>query len=456
MRPVLLWFRRNLRLSDNAALIAAAESGCPIIPVYILDDQDIGGASRWWLHHSLTSLDCDLQLLGAPLVLRSGAPDEALSELAMQSGASTLYFTKRYEPLSRRQETNVLSMLETSLDIHAFDDSLLHPPERLLTNNGTPYRVFTPFWKAANAIGDPPDPRPVPESINFATHSLASLQLADLKLLPTGHDWAEGLRDTWVPGESSGLDRIDDLESVVPDYDRNRDRPDLDATSRLSPHLHFGEVSVRHVWHAAQQLSIRLRNANGAVALIRQLYWRDFSAALIFHFPTLPDKPLHNEFEDFPWSGNESQLRAWQRGMTGYPIVDAGMRQLRQTGWIHNRVRMIAASFLVKDLLIPWQSGAAWFLDNLVDADLANNSASWQWVAGCGTDTAPYIRVFNPTLQTGKFDPHSDYIHRWVPELTEMACSGYPRPIVDHGAARRSALEAYHSIRGMRTSKLAP
>jgi deoxyribodipyrimidine photo-lyase len=235
---------------------------------------------------------------------------------------------------------------------------------------------------------------------------------------------------------------------VVRDYDQHRDRPDLDATSRLSPHLHFGEVSVRQVWHATHRFSIRLRNASGANALL--------STYLIFHFPTLPDKPLRTEFEGFPWSGNKSQLRAWQRGLTGYPIVDAGMRQLRQTGWMHNRVRMIAASFLVKDLLIPWQIGAAWFVDNLVDADLANNSASWQWVAGCGSDAAPYFRIFNPMLQGKKFDPHGHYVRRWVQELTDGAQSEYPMPIVDHAAARQRALEAYRSIKGMRTSKLAP
>jgi deoxyribodipyrimidine photo-lyase len=217
--------------------------------------------------------------------------------------------------------------------------------------------------------------------------------------------------------------------------------------------LHFGEVSVRQVWHAVRQLEMPLRSATGGEALLRQLYWRDFSAYLLYHFPSLPDKPLRGEFEDFPWSGDDSLLQAWQQGMTGYPIVDAGMRQLRHTGWMHNRVRMIVASFLVKDLMIPWQTGAAWFLDALVDADLANNSASWQWVAGCGSDAAPYFRIFNPTLQGKKFDPHGDYVREWVPELGGPE---YPAPIVDHGLARQRALEAYRSVKGMRTSKLAP
>ena len=454
--PILLWFRRNLRLSDNAALIAAVESGRPIIPVYVFDDQDIGGASRWWLHYSLTDLDRRLRELGSSLVLRSGSPEVELSKLVGQSGATAIYFANRYEPSSRRQEDSVLASLQEQLDVHAFDDSLLHHPEHLQTGAGTPYRVFTPFWKAASRIGDPPTPLPMPRSIDFAGHSLDSLRLNHLDLLPTHPDWAHGLRDSWIPGESSGLDRIDRLDSVVQDYDQHRDRPDLDDTSRLSPHLHFGEVSVRQVWHAARQLSMQSYNARGATALLRQLYWRDFSSYLIFHFPDLPDKPLRIEFEEFPWSEDKIRLRAWQRGMTGYPIVDAGMRQLRETGWMHNRVRMITASFLVKDLRIPWQMGAAWFLDNLVDADLANNSASWQWVAGCGSDAAPFFRIFNPLLQAKKFDPYNHYVNRWIPELTDRAESNYPTPIVDHDTARRRALEAYQAIKGMRTSKLAP
>ena len=456
MQPVLLWFRRNLRLSDNAALIAAAASGRPVIPVYILDEQDIGGASRWWLHHSLASLDRDLRQKGTTLVLRSGPPDEELDRLVAQTGATGLYYAKRYEPLARRQEADVDARLQERLDIHAFDDSLLNHPGRVMTGSGTPYRVFTPFWKSSVAVGDPPLPQPVPEKIGLARHSLDSLSLSDLRLRPTGPDWAQGLRDTWEPGESNGLRRIDDIEEVARDYDTCRDRPDLDATSRLSPYLHFGEVSIRQVWHSLHQLELQGCSTPGTASLRRQLYWRDFSAYMLFHFPTMPDKPLRPEFEHFPWSGTESQLLAWQRGMTGYPIVDAGMRQLWHTGWMHNRVRMIVASFLVKDLLIPWQAGAAWFLDTLVDADLANNSASWQWVAGSGTDAAPYFRVFNPTLQGKKFDPHGRYVRRWIPELSGKGEAEYPAPIVDHGAARQRALEAYGRIKGMRTSKLAP
>jgi deoxyribodipyrimidine photo-lyase len=453
MRPALLWFRRNLRLSDNAALIAAAESGRAVIPIYILDEQDVGGASRWWLQHSLTCLDNDLRQMGSSLVLRSGSPNQVLAEIAGQAGAAALYYTRRYEPASRRQEDEVEKALSETLCIHVSDDSYMHAPETVATRTGTPYRVFTPFWKSAGSFGDPPVPLPTPTSLTFVSHSLSSSRLQDFGLLPTAPDWAQGLRDTWVPGETSALDRVDELGSVVQDYNQHRDRPDLDATSRLSPHLHFGEVSVRQVWHATNQLAMRLRNEDGANALLRQLYWREFSNYLLFHFPGLPDKPLRREFEAFPWSANEDLLQAWQRGMTGYPIVDAGMRQLRQIGWMHNRVRMIVASFLVKDLLIPWQRGAAWFLDNLVDADLANNAASWQWVAGCGSDAAPYFRIFNPTLQGKKFDPDGDYVRQWVPEI---GTDKYPAPIVDHGLARHRALEAYQLVKGMRASKHAP
>jgi deoxyribodipyrimidine photo-lyase len=445
-----------LRLSDNAALIAAAESGRPVVPVYISDEQDQGTASRWWLHHSLASLDKDLRKLGSSLVIRSGSPREVLPEIFRQTGATALFYSRRYEPVSRRQEAAEVAAALREADVHAFDDSLMHDPASVMTRSDTPYRVFTPFWKAASDMADPPAPRPVPASIDFSRHSTRSLQLSELGLLPSSPDRTVGLHAAWIPGESAALSRIDELDSTLRLYDQHRDRPDIDTTSRLSPHLHFGEISARQVWHAIRQLELQLQSAGASASFIRQLYWRDFSTYLLFHFPTLPDEPLRTEFEHFPWSKNESLLRAWQEGETGYAIVDAGMRQLRKTGWMHNRVRMIAASFLVKDLLIPWQTGAAWFLDNLVDADLANNSASWQWIAGCGSDAAPYFRVFNPDLQRKKFDPHGHYVRRWVPELANTSTPEYTVQVIDHGMARQRALEAYQTIKGMRTSKLAP
>ncbi len=468
MAPVILWFRRNLRLRDNAALLAAADSGRPIIPVYISDALDTGGASRWWLHHSLASLDRDLQKHGAPLVVRRGSPVEVLREICARSGAAAVYFARRYEPQCREDEQRLRAGLDERIDLHGYDDSLLHHPAAVLTRSDTPYKVFTPFRKAAAGRGAPPRPEPPPASIAFADHALESLEIADLELLPMAPDWAGGLRETWKPGESGALDRVDALEGVVANYNTQRDRPDLDSTSRLSPHLHFGEISVRQVWHAVRSLEQQLQSSTGAEALLRQLYWRDFSAYLLYHFPALPETPLRAEFERFPWSDNQEHLRAWQRGMTGYPIVDAGMRQLWATGWMHNRVRMIVASFLVKHLLIPWQTGADWFLDTLVDADLANNSASWQWVAGCGADAAPYFRIFNPVTQGKKFDPEGTYVRHYVPELAELPAKyihapweapadvlkdagvnlgdTYPEPIVELKASRERALAAFKSL----------
>jgi deoxyribodipyrimidine photo-lyase len=443
MPPVLLWFRRNLRLRDNAALRAAAASGHPVIPVYVSDSLDTGGASRWWLHHSLDCLANSLADIGGRLVIRAGEPETVLAELLRDTGASALYYSCRYEPEARRQEQALRSRLGERLDVRAFDDSLLNHPSTVLTRSDTPFKVFTPYWRAVSARGEPPQPVSVTVAVDFADHSLASAPLAELGLLPTAPDWAAGLRSTWEPGEIGALKRLDALETPVQRYAEQRDRPDLDRTSRLSAHLHFGEVSIRQVWHAIRATQLHLQDSTGAEALLRQLFWRDFSAYLLFHFPELPHTPLRRQFDAFPWSGNEDHLEAWRRGKTGYPIVDAGMRQLWATGWIHNRVRMIVASFLVKDLLIPWQRGADWFLDTLVDADLANNSAGWQWVTGCGTDAAPYFRIFNPTLQGKKFDPDGNYVRSWIPELD----TGYPQPIVVHSVARERALAAYRMVR---------
>jgi deoxyribodipyrimidine photo-lyase len=469
MAPAILWFRRNLRLHDNTALIAGAASGSPLIPVYVLDNIDIGAASRWWLQHSLMSLDKDLREIGSSLLLLSGPPETVLPKLIEETGADSLFYSRRYEPEARRQEESLSSACPSNVHIESFADSYLGRHDDLLSKKQTPFRVFTPYWKKAIARGEPPQPRPVPESIRFAEHDIRSLSFADLRLLPVVPNWAEGFEDVWMPGEEGAMARLDDIDGVIRHYAEHRDRPDLDTTSRLSPHLHFGEISARQAWHTIRKAAIHLHSSSGAEALTRQLYWRDFSAYLLLHFPTLADSPLRREFEHFPWSQDDQRLHAWQSGFTGYPIVDAGMRQLRATGWMHNRVRMIAASFLVKHLLVPWQQGAAWFLDTLVDADLANNSASWQWVAGCGSDAAPYFRIFNPILQGKKFDPDGEYVRRWIPELAampdkvlhepwrasraEQASCGvaigddYPAPIVDHMVARKEALAAYQVTR---------
>jgi len=468
MNPVIFWFRRNLRLHDNAALCAAAETGRPVVAVYISDALDSGGASRWWLHHSLSSLDAALQDHGAGLVIRSGKPEELLPDLIEATGAGALYYSRRYEPRARAQEDALESALDGRCELHGFDDSVIRHPDSVMTQSGTPYKVFTPFWKSASGCGEPDRPAPKPDEFKTTTAGLDAGKINGLELLPTGPDWAGGLRDTWTPGEEGAFERLDATCEIAADYDDDRDRPDIDGTSRLSPHLHFGEVSPRQVWHDIRSAT-SANGRKGADALLRQLFWRDFSAYLLYHFPRLPEEPLRKEFREFPWTDDAEGLRAWQRGRTGFPIVDAGMRQLWETGWMHNRVRMIVASFLVKDLLVPWQAGADWFLDTLVDADLANNSASWQWVAGCGTDAAPYFRIFNPVLQGKKFDPMGDYVRRWVPELERLPAKliqepwkadrdeqksanviigeDYPEPIVNHGDARDLALEAYRAIR---------
>ena len=468
MKPAILWFRRNLRLHDNLALCAAAGSGRPVVAVYISDTLDAGGASRWWLHHSLSSLDAGLKEHGAGLIVRSGDPVAVLPGLVEATGAESVFFSRRYEPDARSQEQALEDALDDSCELCGIDDSLIRHPDSVMTGAGTPYKVFTPFWKAASGHGDPERPASRPAELATTTAGLDTGDIDDLELLPTRPDWAGGLRDTWTPGEDGAFERLDAACEIASDYDEDRDRPDIDGTSRLSPHLHFGELSPRQVWHDIHSAAPP-SGRKGVDALLRQLYWRDFSAYLLYHFPRLPDEPLRGEFKDFPWTEDPEGLKAWQSGKTGYPIVDAGMRQLWETGWMHNRVRMIVASFLVKDLLVHWQAGADWFLDTLVDADLANNSASWQWVAGCGTDAAPYFRIFNPVLQGKKFDPMGDYVRRWVPELERLPAKliqepwkmdldeqkaanviigeDYPAPIVDHGEARDLALQAYRAIR---------
>jgi len=477
--PTLVWFRLDLRLADNPALAAAVEHGAPVIPVFILDDEDAGdwrpgGASRWWLHHALERLRDGLSDAGAPLVLRRGLAEREIIRLVEETGAAAIHWNRRYEPWARERDTRIKEALKhRGLEVRSFNGSLLYEPWEVTSKQGTPLKVFSPFWRAVQAKGDPDDPLPAPDRIAAPDTPPTGEDLADWDLLPTRPDWAGGLRDTWTPGEAGAAERLAlFLDDSVGDYKTKRNIPGTAATSGLSPHLHFGEISPRQIWHAARTAS-EARSATpmdkGTGHFLSEICWREFSYNLLFHNPGLPETSLRPEFEDFPWAEDEAGVEAWRRGRTGYPIVDAGLRELWHTGWMHNRVRMITASFLIKDLLVHWKHGEDWFWDTLVDADLASNAASWQWVAGCGADAAPYFRIFNPVLQGEKFDGDGAYVRRWVPELAglpdshihkpwearplDLADAGvvlgktYPQPMVDHAIARKRALAALETIK---------
>jgi len=476
-RPVIVWFAQDLRLADHPALTAAVQQERPIIPLYVLDDEAsgpwaAGGASRWWLHYSLQALAADLAQRGSRLILRRGNATTIIAELVQELGATAVFCTRRYEPCASADERKLKNHLsQRGFDFRRFGGSLLYEPETVATKDAQPFKVFTPFSKVCLAQRVTSSALPTPAKITTPSQWPASDVLDDWVLTPRTPDWAGGLRECWSPGEAGATRRLDAfVESSLDEYHTSRDRPDCAATSSLSPHLHFGELSPRQVWHrVAPFASTFPGGTEGADSFLRELIWREFSYHMLYHWPTLPEAPFRPGFERFPWRDDEHMLAAWQLGRTGYPLVDAGMRQLWHTGWMHNRVRMVTASFLVKHLLIPWQRGAAWFWDTLVDADLANNSASWQWVSGCGVDAAPYFRIFNPILQGLKFDPDGTYVRRWVPEIALLKTDyihqpwlaptsaledasirlgeNYPEPVVDHAFARRRALEAFATVR---------
>lgn len=478
MSATIVLFRNDLRLCDNPALDAAVRRGAPIVPLFIWSPDDEGAwppgaASRFWLHQSLRALDRSLRRAGSRLILRRDRSAAALEALIRESGADAVYWGRRYEPAARARDDALESRLRANgIAVETFNSALLFEPWSVLNTKGDPFRVFTPYWKACLASAGPAEPLRAPVRVPAPRVWPRSDTLESFELEPVV-DWTAGIREAWDPGEHGARTQLERFLDGVAGYEEGRDRPGAAGTSRLSPHLHFGEISPRSVWHAVCERTTfesRKGTMRGAEKFLRELGWREFAHHVLYHFPHTCDRPLRERFEYFPWSEDRQGLRAWQQGRTGYPIVDAGMRELWHTGWMHNRVRMVVASFLTKHLLISWREGAKWFWDTLVDADLANNTLGWQWTAGCGADAAPYFRIFNPTNQGEKFDADGSYVRKWVPELERApaewihkpwAASAaareaagirigdtYPPPMVDHAAARERALAAFSSIKG--------
>lgn len=449
--PQLVWFRDDLRTADHPALTAALSAG-PTIAVYIFDEQSpglraLGGAARWWLHHALLDLDESLSQLGVPLILRSGPGAPMVAAVAEQSNAQGIHWMRRYGEAEREVDTLAKQQLQgAGREAHSYAGALLHEPWQLRTQEGNSYKVFTPFYNKLRDLELRPV-LPTPEAQDIVRCEMDSEDLESWNLLPTSPDWSGGLAQRWTPGEAEAQARLQEVvESIAAHYPEHHDRPDLDGTSALSPALRWGHLSPHQVWEALGRHAASSPGASeGAAAVQRQLTWRDFCWHLLYHHPSLPTKNLRAEFDGFDWSWPEqdrqtaAHVRAWQRGETGFRLVDAGMQQLWQTGWMHNRVRMVTASLLVKNLGVHWSVGEQWFWDTLVDADLASNSANWQWVAGSGADAAPYFRVFNPELQAKKFDPQGSYAARFAPVAHE--------PIVDLKQSRTQALESYDHMK---------
>ncbi len=455
--PQIVWLRRDLRLSDHPAFCAAAHSG-PVIPIYVLDedtpgDRKPGGAARWWLHHSLTAMDKRLGVHRSRLILRKGRAAEELAQLVEKTGAEAVHAIRHYEPWWREAEDELADMVT----LHLHDGNYLAPPGAVTTGSGDPYKIFTPFWRALQAEMPPRDPLPEP-SISLPDEWPRSDKLEDWNLLPTKPNWALGFEREWDVGESAARRQLDDFLDRVADYDEDRNLPSIDGSSRLSPHLHWGEISPAQIWDVLQG-----RRGKGADTFRSELAWRDFAQNVIYQFPNYPEGNHREKFDAMEWRNPSrghliaEDLEAWQKGRTGYPIVDAGMRQLWAMGWMHNRVRMIAASFLIKHLLIDWRIGERWFWDTLVDADYGNNATNWQWVSGTGVDSQMFPRIMAPLTQSPKFDT-AGYIRRWVPELTDLSDedihdppdekrpAGYPAKIIGHKEARERALSAYRSL----------
>ncbi|HRG15505.1 MAG TPA: deoxyribodipyrimidine photo-lyase [Pseudomonadota bacterium] len=474
MSAAIVWFRRDLRLIDNPALDAAVQSGLPIVALYVHAPEEegewrSGAATDWWLHHSLAALDAQLREHGGRLIVRRGPALAAITQLIGETGAVAVQWNRLYEPAVIARDQVIKQQLKAEGFVaESHNAALFVEPWQVSTQTGQPYRVFTPFWR--NAVTKIADvlPLPAPSAIRFADAGLSSAPIESLKLRPT-IPWDSGMAATWTPGEQGALARLRDFVDHATRYGKERDRPDLAGTSMLSPHLHFGEVSPRQILAALQ---LEAQGDPGWMDrvehYVRELGWREFAHHLLFHYPHTTNANLNTQFDAFPWAEPDAALmRAWQRGRTGIPIVDAGLRQLWETGWMHNRVRMIVASFLTKNLRHHWIHGARWFWDTLVDADLAANTLGWQWAGGTGADAAPYFRIFNPVLQGERFDPDGHYVKRFVPELarvpaglihkawtlkpSEQATFGirdvYARPVLDLARTRDAALAAYAAIK---------
>ncbi|QJB67940.1 cryptochrome/photolyase family protein [Parasphingorhabdus halotolerans] len=465
-KPNIIWFRRDLRLSDQAAVIAAASEG-PVIPVYILDDETpkhrkMGGASRWWLHHSLASLAQRLEEKGSRLILRSGDSAEILANIARQTGAIKIHALRHYEPWWLNAESHLQGALDDECELVLHDGNYLQPAGAITTGSGDPYKIYTPFWKALRETMPPPEPQPVPQQINAPNSWPDGDDLNDWELLPTKPNWATGFAENWKPGEDGARVNLDAFVDIAKQYDEGRNLPSEQLVSRLSPHLHFGEISPNHIWH-------RVTGKDPAAfksveTYLKELVWRDYAQNVIYQCPQYGGESYREKMRDLPWrdlndTDVQADFEAWSQGKTGYPIVDAGMRELWATGWMHNRVRMIASSFLIKHLLIDWREGEKWFWDTLVDADYGSNTVNWQWGAGTGVDSNMFVRIMAPLTQSEKFNA-GDYIRKWVPELVnlddpyihdpeEHGCrpNSYPTKIIAHKKGRQRALDAYAKVK---------
>jgi len=470
LHTVIVWFRRDLRIADNLALTWASQTGLGVLPVFVLDDETadcvLGDASRWWLHGSLMALGTRLESLGSRLVLRRGPATTVLTDLIAETGAKAVVWNRLYEPRTMDRDRQIKAALRSrSIKVRSFNASLLHEPWEICTGTGDPYRVFTPFWRACLQRSNAAPGEPVSRLAAPGVWPPGAC-LDDWALRPSNPDWAGGLREMWQPGELGAQDRLARfVDTALGDYKDGRDRPGAMRTSLLSPHLRFGEIGPRQAAAAIRKSGA----GQHGEAFVRELGWREFAHHLLYHNRDMETINIRPPFDRMEWREDPEALQRWQCGRTGYPLVDAGMRELWSTGWMHNRVRMVVASFLIKHLLIDWRKGAEWFVDTLVDADRANNSAGWQWVAGSGADAAPYFRIFNPVAQSERFDANGQYLHRWLPELRALPAKSlhapwqapdailrgadvilgktWPHPIVDHAVARQRALNAYHRTR---------